>query len=116
MKQRDILLILISTLFLVVLWVIFSIYHNSVSSTVSKNIEPEVITINPDFDFQTIENLKKREIIVPLYELSPQASASSKINTTVQTASSAGESVNIALPNEMPTEPESKPSLDITSP
>lgn len=75
MKQRDILLVLIPTFLLVILWVIFNIYHNSIERTVSKTVTAEVVPINPDFDFQTIENLKKREIIQPLYEIVPSNSA-----------------------------------------
>ncbi|MBI2031517.1 MAG: hypothetical protein HYT08_02770 [Candidatus Levybacteria bacterium] len=117
MKQRDILLILIPTLFLVVLWVIFNIYHNSVNSTVSKNIAAEVVPIDPDFDFQTIENLKKRDIIQPVYELSPVTTPSSPINVINQATSSATEEpANITAPIEIPIETESEPSQDITSP
>lgn len=87
MKQRDILLILIPTFLLVILWVIFNIYHNSIESTVSKTVTSEVIPINPDFDFQTIESLKKREIVQSLYEIKP-SNSSSPIPTGVETSSS----------------------------
>ncbi|MEM4270945.1 MAG: hypothetical protein QXO70_02515, partial [Candidatus Pacearchaeota archaeon] len=121
MKQRDILLILIPTLLLVVLWIIFNIYHNSVSSTVSKNISTEIVPINPDFDFQTIEELKKRKIIDPVYELSPQT-LSSSTNTDAQATSSASQEPentenikDIIAPTEIPDKTGPLPSPGVSS-
>ena len=108
MKQKDILLILIPTFLLVILWVIFNIYHNSIESTVSKTITAEVVPINPDFDFQTIENLKKREVIQPLYEIKP-SNSSTTISQGVETSSPSANQEPIIT-----QQPE--PSPTITSP
>jgi len=116
MKQRDILLILIPTLLLVVLWVVFNIYHNSVSSTVSKSLAEKVIPIDPNFDLQTIENLKKRSAIEPLYEL-PPTNSSLSINAGAQATPSASENKEkITIPTETPNEIEPVPSPEVTSP
>jgi len=103
MKQKDILLILIPTFFLVILWVIFNIYHNSIESTVSKNVSVEVVPINPDFDFQTIENLKKREVIQPLYEINPSNSSIPGPTRVESSSPSANqELINIQQPESSP--------------
>ena len=39
MKQRDILFLVISTFVLILAWIGFSIYHNLVSSTITKPVE-----------------------------------------------------------------------------
>lgn len=69
MKQREIYLLLISSFILVVFWVAFSIYHNSVTSTISQTLNVQIIPINPSFDTKTINNIKKRPEITPIYQL-----------------------------------------------
>lgn len=69
MKQKDILFLLASTLIVVLLWIIFSVYHNLAVTTISKSTTTQIIPISPDFDTKTIENLKKREKILPIYEI-----------------------------------------------
>jgi len=104
MKQRDILFILIPTFLLVVLWVIFNIYHNSIESTVSKTVSAEVVPISPDFDFQTIENLKKREVIQPLYEISPvNSSVPAPAEVETSSVSANQEPIIIQEPEPPPT-------------
>ena len=67
MKQKDILLLLIPMFIIVMVWIAFSIYHNSASSTISQTLNVTIKSIKPDFDTQTIEALKKREQITPLF-------------------------------------------------
>ncbi len=69
MKQRDILFLLISTFIIIIAWIIFSIYDNLVVSTISTPLSIQISPINPDFDAKTIENLKNREVIYPIYEM-----------------------------------------------
>ena len=76
MKQKDILLLLIPLFIVNVIWIIFSIYHNSATSTISQSLDLNIKPISPDFDTQTIESLKTREQITPLFET---ASASGQI-------------------------------------
>lgn len=68
MKQKDILLLLISALILVIFWIGFSIYHKSVTSTIPESINTQIIPISPDFDNTTIEKIKNRKNIVPDYQ------------------------------------------------
>jgi hypothetical protein len=69
MKQREIYLLLISSFVLVVIWIGFSIYHSSITSTIPQTTNIQIIPINPNFDMKTISNIKTRPTVVPLYEL-----------------------------------------------
>lgn len=67
MKQKDLLILLISAFLLVIAWIIFSVYHNSITSTIPQNLNIQIVPINPDFDSKTIEKLKERKNIMPVY-------------------------------------------------
>lgn len=83
MKKNDILILLIPTMFVVILWIVFSIYHNYVTSTIPENLNTQILSISPDFDVKTIESLKERNVIVPIYQLN-----ASKTETNTQNAPS----------------------------
>jgi hypothetical protein len=70
MKKNDILLILIPLSLFVLMWIGFSIYHSVVTSTISQPLSVQITPITPDFDINTITDLKTRETIVPIYESS----------------------------------------------
>lgn len=53
----------------VLAWIGFSIYHNIVTSTISEPLTMQIIPISPNFDTNTINNLKKRNNVSPLYQL-----------------------------------------------
>jgi hypothetical protein len=69
-KQKDFLLILIPAFILTVLWVIFSIYHNRVNSTLEDPLSSQIEPINGSFDTATIELIKARRKANPVYEIS----------------------------------------------
>ncbi len=69
MKKNDILILLIPSMLVVILWVVFSIYHNYVTSTIPENLNTQILSISPDFDLKTIENLRKRDVVIPIYQL-----------------------------------------------
>lgn len=69
MKQKELLIILIPSFILTILWVIFSIYHNHVTSTVKNPLTIQTIPIVGKFDTNTIEALKNRQKVNPLYEV-----------------------------------------------
>ncbi len=105
MKQKDILLLAGSFFFLVLLYLGFSVYHNSVTSTISGDLNTQIVPISPTFDEKTISDLKKRSVITPVYETGgqtspspipsvqasptpvPTASPSSQLNTNTSTTS-----------------------------
>ncbi len=67
MKHKDIILLLASALLLVIAWVVFNIYHNSVTSTTPEALEKET-PMNPNFDEKTINKLKERGRVLPVYD------------------------------------------------
>jgi hypothetical protein len=70
MKRKDILLILIPSFIFVLAWIGFSIYHNIVTSTISEPLSVQITPITPNFDTSVIDNLKNREKVSPIYQLS----------------------------------------------
>ena len=74
-KQKDILFILISSFVVVVAWIGFNIYHINVTSTVSPHVQDQLTSISPSFDQETIQQLKSREAINPLFEQTGSHSA-----------------------------------------
>ncbi|SRR6266568_6928300 len=75
-KQKDILFILISSFIVVVAWIGFNLYHIWATTTVSQDVQVELTPIDPVFDPQTIQQLKLRENINPLFESHASSSAS----------------------------------------
>jgi hypothetical protein len=70
MKKNDILLILIPSFIFVLTWIGFSIYHNVITSTISVSLNEQITPITSTFDINTLNALKNRENISPLYSLS----------------------------------------------
>lgn len=87
MKQKDLLLLLVPFFILVVAWIIFNIYHNSVASTISDTLNIQITPINPSFDTKAIEAIKKRDRIEPIYNLSNSEVATSSAPEEQSTSS-----------------------------
>lgn len=60
MKQRDFLFIAIFTFVTVLAWIIFTIYHTRVTSIIEPTLKEKIEPIEPRFDTQTIDVLKKQ--------------------------------------------------------
>ncbi len=69
MKRRDTMMLLITGFILVCSWVVFSIYHHAVTSKISPTVATQISDIPPTFDTKTIEALKQRQKVEPLYDL-----------------------------------------------
>ncbi|OGH43066.1 MAG: hypothetical protein A3B53_03065 [Candidatus Levybacteria bacterium RIFCSPLOWO2_01_FULL_42_15] len=82
MKQKDILFIFGSTCVMVLAWILFSVYHNAVSSTIPKDLQIKIESIAPDFDTLSIKNLKQRQKITPSFE-TPQAETAQSTQSAV---------------------------------
>lgn len=65
MKQKDLLFILLSSTLVVALWIVFSVLHNALSSTISTDTSANISAIGGTFDTKTLETLKKRMSINP---------------------------------------------------
>lgn len=82
MKRRDIIFLLVSTVILMIAWVIFTVIHQSVSSTINDTVNQQIIPIQPNFDTKIIDALKKRLRVSPDYTIaSPEATPTSSIPT-----------------------------------
>lgn len=75
MKKNDLLFILTSSCILVAIWIVFSIYHASVSTTINQTIVQEIKPINPTFNTAAIDQIKTRQQITPVYDLKNASSA-----------------------------------------
>jgi hypothetical protein len=100
MKRKDVLMIIVPTLIFVIFWILFSIYHNFVSSTIPETLNIQINPINPSFDDNTVNAIKKRTQINPLYQLSTPSAAVTNIpiiptptGTSNQTQASTGGSL-----------------------
>jgi hypothetical protein len=67
MKQKDYLFILISSAIVVVIWITFNILHNVLTSTISESLGQQLVPIAGTFDTQTLDSLKKRAHVTPLF-------------------------------------------------
>lgn len=66
--RLDILFVLISSFIVVVAWVSFNLYHIWVTSTVGEEIQMQLTPIDPQFDPTTIQQLRTREQVNPLFD------------------------------------------------
>jgi len=69
MKQKDALITIIILFIFTLVWIGFSIRHSAVSSTISEETSKDISPIAPTFDTKTIDKLKKRQKIIPSFEL-----------------------------------------------
>jgi hypothetical protein len=49
--------------FVTIVWIVTTLYHNSVTSQISKANQVRIEPINPSFDMETLESLDGRQII-----------------------------------------------------
>jgi hypothetical protein len=104
--QKDILYLSISSFALVVLWVGFNLYHAYVASTIAPDLQLQIVPIDPTFNSAAIQNIKQREKVAPVYQLTSSNDASSEA-TTPQTPATTGNPVSsqsgISIPsNSLP--------------
>lgn len=85
MKRKDILALLIPIFILVFAWIGFDIYHSSVKSTISEELNMQITSISPDFDTKTIDKLKKRQNVTPVYQTSGSTQNSTVVPTPIVT-------------------------------
>ena len=69
MKQRDIITLLVPSFILILAWIIFSIYHSSVASTITPVVNIQISPIKPIFDMDAVSKLKQRQKVTPVYEI-----------------------------------------------
>lgn len=87
MKQKDLLIILVSLFVLTVLWVVFNIYHSFVTSTIKDSLSIQIVPIEGQFDTNTINQIRERRRVEPLYEIGLQISGAPAPTPEVSTNS-----------------------------
>lgn len=92
MKRKDILTLLVPTFIFIFAWIGFGIYHNSVKSTISEELNMQITPISPDFDTKTIDKLKKRQNVTPIYQTNESTQSSAIVPTPVVTLPISGTS------------------------
>lgn len=60
MRPKDLSIIAIFTFVTAVAWIILSLYHTKVTSTISPALQKQIEPISPRFDKTTIDRLKKQ--------------------------------------------------------
>lgn len=80
MRKNEVILLLSSIFILTFAWIGFSVYHNAVSSTIPESQTLRIVPIDPTFDTQTIEKLKKRHKVLPFSSI--QRSTTPSISPT----------------------------------
>lgn len=111
MKHKDILFILISFFVLVVAWIGFNLYHKWATSTITEDLQQQIIPIAPDFDEKALEDLKKRTKVAPMYEL--RKTAISPSPTTALSLSPTSEPL-LSAPQSKPATPTPEQEIDST--
>ena len=85
-QQKNLLYILVPSTILVILWVVFSVYNKSVTSTISSTQTQAIESISPTFPTGVLSSLKKRTAIEPIFSIesvpTDQSSESGTLNLT----------------------------------
>ena len=93
MKKKDLITLLSSIFIFVFIWIFFNIYHNSSTSTISESVNTQLAPISSSFDTKTIEKLKKRQNITPIFQsgahLSPSITPPVPVNSQIISSDSA---------------------------
>ncbi len=82
MKRIDIFYILIPCSLLIFIWIAFNIYHNAITSTIPQTTVEEIAPIPGTFDTQTLEEIKKREVVLPVFEIKKSPNPTSTASAT----------------------------------
>jgi len=94
MKQKDIMFLLISSVILTIAWIVFTIIHKSISSTITPLTNEQITSINPYFDDKTITVIKTRMNTIPAFSFQSISSSTSALPTP---------SLNTLTPTTIPT-------------
>lgn len=92
MKKKDIFTLLIPTLIFVFAWIGFGIYYSTVKSTISEELNMQITPLSPNFDTKTIDELKKRQSVTPIYQTNQSTQNSLIVPTPIVTLPISGTS------------------------
>lgn len=86
MKQKDLMFLLISSVILTIAWIVFTIIHKSISTTITPITSEQITAIKPNFDEKTINVLKNRENTAPAFFIQSTIASTSGITPTPKVA------------------------------
>lgn len=66
---KNVLYLAIFTFIVILSWIAFGVYHNHTASTITNDAQILITPIEPQFDNETIENIRQRNIIQANLEL-----------------------------------------------
>lgn len=61
MERKELVILIIVTVFVIILWVIADIYHTKANIPISPMLNHALEPLDPNFDNETIEQIKKIE-------------------------------------------------------
>ncbi len=67
--QRDLVILLFLTFIAVLVWIGVNVFHKLHASTIDQQLNMQILPINPTFDTTTLNKLKQRQSIDPLYDI-----------------------------------------------
>ncbi|QQG40866.1 MAG: hypothetical protein HYV37_00900 [Candidatus Levyibacteriota bacterium] len=91
MNRKDLLFLMISGFIIAVVWITFNIYHNAKTSTIPEATSIQIAPISPSFDTKTIDEVRKRKKVSPVFEINtnptPPIGTSSAVKQSTVSAS-----------------------------
>jgi len=81
--QKDVLFVSVSMFIIVAIWLGLSFYHSWVTSTISDDLQLQIIPIAPNFNTKTLNDLKSREKIAPVFDAKAIPTASPTAAITI---------------------------------
>lgn len=91
MKKKDFVLFIATTFVIILAWIIFNVYHKSIKSTIPEKLNVQIVNIEPNFDKNTLEKLKNRKKVIPLYEFEEFSTKSARPKEETESSSEGGE-------------------------
>ncbi len=85
MKQKDIFYIVVSSFILVVFWIGFQLWHIQNTSKINEAVTLQSTPISPTFDTKTLEKLKQRDQVLPVFALKTASPTATVIPTRTPT-------------------------------
>lgn len=106
---KNIAYLSIFTTFVVLVWISLTVYHSFTSSTITRDVDIQILPLSPTFNTSVIESLQARE---PLpVNLSTTISTPSAVTTPVPNVTPSLSTKPVVKPSGTPT---STPSAGIT--
>ncbi|MBI2613850.1 MAG: hypothetical protein HYW62_03680 [Candidatus Levybacteria bacterium] len=98
MKRKDFLIILVLLFIFVIAWIAGNIYHSIATSTISNTTNQDISPISPAFDTKTVDKLRQRQKVNPVFELSNTAPTPTPFPLEILSPPESSEEARLILP------------------